>query len=500
MRSRCAASRPAGRLRRADRRPSLRAHDGDQADVAAPATYEAIGKPIPARRHSRARSTRQLRVRAEPARAGHAARARGPAAGARRGAARLEDRLAGEHSRAGPGRAPGRLPRRRRDQRSGTRCAPRSELRVDMGRRREAAARRTRSPTWCARPRARTARCAADDVDTPFSRSAKRTLSATYTWPFQSHGSIGPSAPSPTCAPTARRCGPARRACSRCAARSPSCSALPAERVRAIYVEASGCYGHNGADDAAAAAALSRRRCSGRCACSTRARTRRLGPQGPGDGDGGARRARRRGHDRGLGLPRLDADPQRAPGRSAPRTSCRVSSRTCRPRRSRTSAATATRPTTTRSPSSASRSPTSRRRCCASPRCAAWAARRTPSPTSRSSTSWRTWPAPTRSSSACATCATSARARCSQALRGDYRARARRGFVALREHRSARGRGRRLPGRPEDRRGAARPRLDRARLRPGGQSRRPAQPDRGQRAAGREPRTQGGSHASPTAA
>ncbi len=95
----------------------------------------------------------------------------------------------------------------------------------------------------------------ADDVG-PLIDGAKRGLSATYDWPFQAHGSIGPSA-----AVADVRAGgvtvwsgtqgvfPLRGALAQLLG-------VPGETVRVIYAEASGCYGHNGADDAAAAAAL----------------------------------------------------------------------------------------------------------------------------------------------------------------------------------------------------------------------------------------------------
>jgi CO/xanthine dehydrogenase Mo-binding subunit len=86
--------------------------------------------------------------------------------------------------------------------------------------------------------------------------NAKRARQARYVWPFQTHGSIGPS-----CAVADVRSGaatiwsgtqgvyPLRGAIA-------ELLALPPEHVRVRYVEASGCYGHNGADDVAAAAAL----------------------------------------------------------------------------------------------------------------------------------------------------------------------------------------------------------------------------------------------------
>ncbi len=85
---------------------------------------------------------------------------------------------------------------------------------------------------------------------------ASRTLEATYTRPYISHGSVGPS-----CAVAHLTDGvmtiwthtqgvyPDRQAIS-------EMLRVPPEKVRCIHVEGSGCYGHNGADDAAADAAL----------------------------------------------------------------------------------------------------------------------------------------------------------------------------------------------------------------------------------------------------
>jgi CO/xanthine dehydrogenase Mo-binding subunit len=93
-------------------------------------------------------------------------------------------------------------------------------------------------------------------VDKQVPVAVKRTQEATFTRPYQIHGSIGPS------------CGlahlvdgvttvwthtqgvyPDQKAIAQMLA-------VPAEQVRCIHVEGSGCYGHNGADDAAADAAL----------------------------------------------------------------------------------------------------------------------------------------------------------------------------------------------------------------------------------------------------
>jgi nicotinate dehydrogenase subunit B len=81
-------------------------------------------------------------------------------------------------------------------------------------------------------------------------------LNATYVWPYQTHGSIGPS------------CGVASVKDGKATVWSSTQGvfflrgaiaqllALPNDAVRVIYAEGSGCYGHNGSDDAAAAAAL----------------------------------------------------------------------------------------------------------------------------------------------------------------------------------------------------------------------------------------------------
>jgi nicotinate dehydrogenase subunit B len=84
----------------------------------------------------------------------------------------------------------------------------------------------------------------------------QKTIEATYTRPYQSHGSIGPS-----CAVALFEDGgmtvwthtqgvyPDREAIA-------EMLRMPPATVRCIHVEGSGCYGHNGADDAAADAAL----------------------------------------------------------------------------------------------------------------------------------------------------------------------------------------------------------------------------------------------------
>ena len=86
--------------------------------------------------------------------------------------------------------------------------------------------------------------------------SAARTIAATYEWPFQMHASMGPS------------CSVAdvtdERATIWCSSQGVfglrgSLAKLlnrPAERIHLVFAEGAGCYGHNGADDVAADAAL----------------------------------------------------------------------------------------------------------------------------------------------------------------------------------------------------------------------------------------------------
>ncbi|MCC8941732.1 xanthine dehydrogenase family protein molybdopterin-binding subunit [Bradyrhizobium sp. Arg68] len=102
-----------------------------------------------------------------------------------------------------------------------------------------------------------------------FSRSdasvtGTRTLEATYTRPYQSHGSIGPSCAVAQFADGAMTVWthtqgvyPDRQAIA-------EMLGMPQPSVRLIHVEGSGCYGHNGADDAAADAALIARALPGR--------------------------------------------------------------------------------------------------------------------------------------------------------------------------------------------------------------------------------------------
>ena len=86
--------------------------------------------------------------------------------------------------------------------------------------------------------------------------SAAKTLEATYTRHYQAHASIGPA-----CA-VAHLEGGALTIWSHTQGVYPDQEAIaemlgmPKEKVRCIHMEGAGCYGHNGADDAAADAAL----------------------------------------------------------------------------------------------------------------------------------------------------------------------------------------------------------------------------------------------------
>jgi nicotinate dehydrogenase subunit B len=90
------------------------------------------------------------------------------------------------------------------------------------------------------------------------------TVEATYVRPYQSHGSIGPS-----CA-VAQLNGDTMTVWTHTQGVYPDRQAIaemlhmPPAKVRCIHVEGSGCYGHNGADDAAADAALIARALPGR--------------------------------------------------------------------------------------------------------------------------------------------------------------------------------------------------------------------------------------------
>ncbi|HEX3912472.1 MAG TPA: molybdopterin cofactor-binding domain-containing protein [Steroidobacteraceae bacterium] len=94
------------------------------------------------------------------------------------------------------------------------------------------------------------------DQRSPVASAGSRMLEAQFTRAYQCHGSIGPS-----CALALLKYG-ALTVWTHTQGVFPDRSAIaemlhmPKEAVRCIHVEGSGCYGHNGADDAAADAAL----------------------------------------------------------------------------------------------------------------------------------------------------------------------------------------------------------------------------------------------------
>src|SRR5439155_7896464 len=93
------------------------------------------------------------------------------------------------------------------------------------------------------------------DVDQDLATAAK-TLRSTYVYPFQAHGSIGPSCAvadvtdeaatiwSPTAGPHGVR------------QKAAAILGMPLDAVRIVYVPGSGSYGSNGADDATLDAAV----------------------------------------------------------------------------------------------------------------------------------------------------------------------------------------------------------------------------------------------------
>jgi CO/xanthine dehydrogenase Mo-binding subunit len=86
--------------------------------------------------------------------------------------------------------------------------------------------------------------------------SAAKALSAEYFVPFQMHASIGPSCAVADVRPDGAMLWSATQSSFLTRASVAALLGLPAEQVRLIWVEGSGCYGHNGADDVTADAAL----------------------------------------------------------------------------------------------------------------------------------------------------------------------------------------------------------------------------------------------------
>ena len=83
-----------------------------------------------------------------------------------------------------------------------------------------------------------------------------KTLSATFKRPYQMHGSIGPSCAIALFKDDAITVWSHGQGMFPLQASVAELLHMPKEKVRCIHVEGSGCYGHNGADDAGADAAL----------------------------------------------------------------------------------------------------------------------------------------------------------------------------------------------------------------------------------------------------
>ncbi len=88
------------------------------------------------------------------------------------------------------------------------------------------------------------------------SATGQKTIEATYTRPYQAHGSIGPSCAVAQFAEGAMTVWTHTQGVYPDRQGIAEMLRMPPANVRCIHVEGSGCYGHNGADDAAADAAL----------------------------------------------------------------------------------------------------------------------------------------------------------------------------------------------------------------------------------------------------
>ena len=93
------------------------------------------------------------------------------------------------------------------------------------------------------------------DVEAALS-SAVKTLKATYQWPYQLHASIGPSCAVADVKESGATIWSGTQGAHQLRPTIAQLLGLSSDNVRVIFVEASGCYGHNAADDAAADAAI----------------------------------------------------------------------------------------------------------------------------------------------------------------------------------------------------------------------------------------------------
>ena len=87
-------------------------------------------------------------------------------------------------------------------------------------------------------------------------REGAKTLTASYFWPMQSHGSIGPSCAVADVNADAATVWTASQGTHGNRNTFARFLGLPRDKVRLIYLDGAGCYGMNGHDDAAADAAI----------------------------------------------------------------------------------------------------------------------------------------------------------------------------------------------------------------------------------------------------
>ncbi len=93
------------------------------------------------------------------------------------------------------------------------------------------------------------------DVNAALSSAAKQ-LSATYYWPFQSHASLGPSCAVADVKESGTTIWSAAQNPYGLRANLAKVFGIPQDKMRVVYLDGSGSYGTNGADDAAADALL----------------------------------------------------------------------------------------------------------------------------------------------------------------------------------------------------------------------------------------------------
>jgi nicotinate dehydrogenase subunit B len=86
--------------------------------------------------------------------------------------------------------------------------------------------------------------------------SGAKALTATYFWPMQTHGSMGPSCAVADVRTDRATIWTASQGTHRYRNTFAHFLGLPPDRVRLVYLDGSGCYGMNGHDDAAADAAI----------------------------------------------------------------------------------------------------------------------------------------------------------------------------------------------------------------------------------------------------